>query len=64
MQLDEVAYMVKWCASIDEDWDKLSDWEKKFSEDMVERFGKWKERTMISKKQWEIINRIGEKVGL
>jgi hypothetical protein len=64
LKLDEPAYMVKWCASIDEGWDKLTDWEKKFAEDMVERFTQYKIYITISKKQWEIIDRIGEKVGL
>ena len=40
----------------------LTKWEKGFCDDLFDRFGKFKEHTSISAKQWGIINRITDKV--
>ena len=40
----------------------LSDWEQDFLESLEERIDEWGERTFISIKQWEVIERIEEKL--
>lgn len=49
--------------NIDKDWDKLSEWERRFCEDTLERFRQYGKMTRISPKQKEIIARICGKVG-
>jgi len=40
------------------DHPKLSPWEKKFMTDMKQRFDQYKERIMVSEKQWAVLERI------
>lgn len=47
---------------IDKVWDDLTPWEQKFIENMLEKFKRYGDRTMISPKQWEILTRISEKI--
>ena len=47
---------------IDKHWDELTTWEKRFMEDLLERFNVYGERTLISKKQWEVITRVSERI--
>ena len=49
-------------ATIDSAWDELNDFEKKFIEDIIERFNKYSMKTIITKKQWDILTRISEKI--
>ena len=47
---------------IDKHWDELTTWEKRFMEDLLERFSRYGIKTIISKGQWEVITRVSEKV--
>ncbi len=58
----EYKYMQKIEAEVDAAWDDLTDWEHKFIEDILSRFEMYGQRTLISKRQWGIIERIGEKI--
>lgn len=44
--------------------DKLSAWETSFMEDQRKRWEEYGHGIRLSPKQWGILNRIGEKVGL
>jgi len=48
--------------AVDINWDDLTEWEKSFIEDVLERFRCWGEKIKISKKQWEILTRISDKI--
>lgn len=43
---------------------RLSKWEKDFAADLGERFETYGLRTNISPKQWEILSRIRDKLGI
>ena len=58
----ECAWLERIQKEIDKTWDDLSSWEQKFTEDLLERFRRYGDRTLISKRQWEIITRISEKI--
>lgn len=58
----EFDWMKRLERALDEQWDELTDWEKQFVEDILERFRRWGESIKISKKQWDILTRISEKV--
>ena len=58
----EMAWLSRIEQSIDTAWDDLTAWEKRFMEDILERFRRWGVKTQISKKQWESITRISEKI--
>lgn len=62
MDQKEYDWMNRLQASADKHWDELTDWEKKFLEDILERFRQWGKKTKITPKQWEIITRISEKI--
>jgi hypothetical protein len=49
---------------IDERGEDLTDWEHDFVEDLLERYEKYAEMIMLSPKQWGVINRILEKMGV
>jgi hypothetical protein len=59
---EEYDWMSRIEKEIDKAWDDLTPWEKKFIEDMLEKFGRYGMRTTISPKQWEVITRISEKI--
>lgn len=58
----EFAWLQRIEADVDKAWDDLNGFEKRFIEDLLERFRRFGERTFISPKQWEIITRISEKI--
>ena len=58
----ECAWMERIEKEVDKVWDDLTPWEQKFIEDMLEKFRRFGDRTMISPKQWESIGRISEKI--
>ncbi len=43
---------------------ELSDWEQNFIADMEEKRHEWDRRLRLSPKQWSVINRIEEKMGV
>ncbi len=58
----ELQWILKLKANVDKHWDELTAFEQKFMEDLLERFNKYADHTMISQGQWEIIGRISEKI--
>ena len=58
----EYAWLQRLEREIDKAWDELTKWERKFMEDLLERFKKYGRKTMISPSQWGIIARISEKI--
>jgi len=62
MTREEYDWMCRLRDATDIHWKELTDWEKKFMEDLLERFRQWGIKTKISAKQWEIIARISEKI--
>jgi len=62
MTREEYDWMDRLQAACDIHWKELTDWEKKFMEDILERFRQWGIKTKISPKQWEVITRISEKI--
>ncbi len=48
--------------AVDEYWDELTDFEKKFMEDILERFRCWGAKINITNKQWDLLTRISEKI--
>lgn len=57
----EFDWMKRLEKEVDKHWDELNEWEKKFVEDLLERFRMYGMRTQISKKQWETITEISDK---
>lgn len=49
-------------AEVDKSWDDLTQWEKTFIEDILSRFKMYGQKTLISPKQWDIVERIFDKV--
>lgn len=49
-------------AAVDEHWDDLTQWEKGFIEDILERFRLYGKNTHISARQWEFIEKIFDKI--
>lgn len=62
MTEEEFAWMQKLAPAVDMHWNEITDWEKHFAEDILERCRIYGRRTNVSPKQWEIITRISEKV--
>ncbi len=62
MKREEFKWLQKLDKAVDLNWDDMTEWERRFIEDILERFHQHGERTIISPKQWEIITRISEKV--
>ena len=58
----EFNWMKKLGKEIDKSWDDLTDWEKKFMEDILSRFSAYGKRLLISKYQREKIGQISEKI--
>jgi predicted transcriptional regulator len=42
----------------------LTDWEIEFIDDNLDRFDNFGEKTIFSERQWEIINKIADKLGI
>ena len=47
---------------VDERWDQLNSWEKKFVEDIIARYDQYKANMFISTKQVDILLQISEKI--
>ena len=47
---------------VDKEWDNLTPWEQKFIEDTLERYNLYGNKTLISEKQGDHIERIWEKI--
>jgi len=62
MTQEEHEWLNRLQTAADIHWNELNDWEKKFMEDLLERFRRWGMKTKISPKQWEVITRISEKI--
>jgi hypothetical protein len=62
MTQKEYDWITRLKAATDVHWNELTSWEKKFMEDLLERFRQYGIRTKISKGQWDIITRISEKI--
>ena len=58
----ECAWLERLEREIGVDGADLTPWEQGFMEDLLKRFHRYGDRTQISKKMWEIITRISEKV--
>lgn len=58
----ECAWLERIQKEIDKAWDDLTSWEQGFIETLLERFRQYGDRTQISKKHWDVINRISEKI--
>ncbi len=62
MKQQEFDWIVKLTPAVDQHWHELTEFERRFAEDLLERFRQWGIKTLISPKQWEIITRISEKI--
>jgi len=58
----ECAWLEKLEKAVDEFWNELTEWERRFMEELLERFRRHGDRTRISPKQWDIVTRISEKI--
>jgi len=58
----EFAWMERIEKEIDKVWFDLTPWERKFIEDMLEKFRRYGMKMMLSPKQWESITEISEKI--
>jgi len=58
----ECAWLERIQTEIDDPCDYLTAWEQNFTEDLLRRFRQYGDRTQISKKQWDVITRISEKI--
>lgn len=43
---------------------RVSDWERGFMDDQVKRFEQYEAETRFSPKQWQVINRVAEKLDI
>jgi len=58
----EYAWMQRLEAAVDKVWNDLTDWEKSFIENRLEAFRRFGRKTFFSPRQWEIIDKISEKI--
>jgi len=58
----EMAWLSRLGQGIDAAWNDLTPWERRFMEDLLERFRKWGIKTQITKSQWDRIGEISEKI--
>ncbi len=58
----EMAWLSRLEQNVDAAWDDLTDWERRFMEDILERYRHWGIKTQISKHQWARITEISEKI--
>lgn len=58
----EFSWLKKIEKEIDKSWDDLTDWERKFMEDLLERFRVYGKRLLLTKLQWDRITEISEKI--
>ena len=50
--------------AVGENSSKLNDWEKGFMTDQQSRYEEYGENMRVSPKQWAVMNKIAEKVGI
>lgn len=58
----EFEWLTKLGPAVDQHLDELTGFEQTFAEAVLERFRRYGIRTLVSKRQWEIIAGISEKV--
>lgn len=59
---DEIELIESIKKYVDVSWDKLNDWEKKFVEDILEKFDQYHETMYLSIKQVESLLKVSEKI--
>lgn len=62
MNEKEFDWLVKLENNVDAHWDELSKWEKKFIENLLERFRRWGVKTLINAQEWRFIAELSEKI--
>lgn len=62
LTLPEFDWLQRIEIEVDKVWNDLTPWERKFTEDILEKFRLYGMKTMISPKQWEILTEISEKI--
>jgi hypothetical protein len=58
----EFDYLQRIEREIDKVWNDLNSWEQRFMENRIEAFRMYGMKTRISRAQWDIIDRISEKI--
>ena len=58
----EFDWMKRLETAADTYWTELTPWEQKFMENRLEAFRRYGQKTRLSKAQWNIIDRISEKI--
>jgi len=61
---DEIKFLNQLEENIDNGWKKLNPWEKTFAEDVLEKYRIQGKMFYVSKKMWEKLIMITEKIGL
>jgi hypothetical protein len=61
---EEKIWLEKFKPAVDEGWEILSRWEKIFCEDVLEKFRIQGQTLNLTRKQWDVISNVSEKVGL
>jgi hypothetical protein len=64
MTQDETEYLERLFAAAEHDSSPLSDWERQFLADQIGRWRKYGEAMLLSTKQWRVLFRIGESLGV
>lgn len=59
---EEFDWMKRLEAAADKFWGELTEWEKGFLENRLEAFRRFGRKTWFSAKQWQIIDKISEKI--
>jgi len=49
-------------AAVDKVWSDLTPWEREFLENRIEAFRRFGRRTWFTPRQWEIIDKVSEKI--
>lgn len=62
LKQDEYDWLQRLYRAVDECWGDLSEWERRFMENRIEAFRRYGMKTRISRRQWDIIARISEKI--
>lgn len=64
MTEDETAFLESMFAAIDDHGHMISDWERNFMKDQKSRYEKYGDDTRMSPKQWTVIAKIADKLGV
>jgi len=62
LSVQEYDWLQRFRTAVDRHWVGLTEFEKRFCGDLLARFEQFGIRTFVSRKQWEIVAEIGEKV--